>query len=71
MGLSYLGLVVPVGRINTGHMLKVARLADTYGNRDIRLTPDQNLIIPNVADELLPLLALERCCRSSDPTPRR
>ena len=49
--LNYVGLVVPVGRITTAQLLKVARLADEYGNGDIRLTQGQNLIITNVPDK--------------------
>ena len=48
--LNYVGLVVPVGRITTTQLFEVARLADAYGNGDIRLTQGQNLIIPNVPD---------------------
>jgi len=47
-GLNYVGLVVPVGRITTEKLFEVARLADVYGNGEIRLTTGQNLIIPNV-----------------------
>lgn len=49
--LNYVGLVVPVGRITATQLFEVARLADEYGNGDIRLTQGQNLIITNVPDE--------------------
>ena len=68
-GLNYVGLVVPVGRITAGQMLEVARLADTYGNGEIRLTAEQNLIIPNVPDELLPALELEPLLAEFRPNP--
>ena len=42
-GLNCLGLAVPVGRVSSEQLLEVARLADTYGNGEIRLTPAQNL----------------------------
>jgi ferredoxin-nitrite reductase len=58
-GLNYVGLVVPVGRINSEQLFEVARLADAYGNGDIRLTVGQNLIIPNIPDEKLPALKVE------------
>ena len=48
--LNYIGLVVPVGRITTTQLFEVARIADEYGNGDIRLTQGQNLIITNVPD---------------------
>lgn len=48
--LNYVGLVVPVGRINVTQLNEVARIADEYGTGDIRLTQGQNLVIPNVSD---------------------
>lgn len=50
-GLNYVGLVVPVGRITSGQMDETARVADAYGNGDIRLTAGQNLIIANIPDK--------------------
>ena len=51
-------------------MLEVARLADTYGNGEIRLTPAQNLIIPNVPDSAIDALRAEPLLRElrSDPS---
>ena len=68
-GLNYAGLVVPVGRITAGQMLEVARLADTYGNGEVRITAEQNLLIPNVPDALVPALEAEPLLREfrADP----
>jgi ferredoxin-nitrite reductase len=49
-GFYYVGLNVPAGRITTTQLAEVARLADSYGNGEIRLTTSQNVIIPNVPD---------------------
>lgn len=49
-GLNYLGLAVPVGRMTSEQMLKLADLAETYGDGQMRLTVGQNVIIPNVPD---------------------
>ena len=68
-GLNYVGLVVPVGRMTADQMLELARLADTYGNGEIRLTIEQNLIIPNVPDALLPLLQAEPLLQEFRPDP--
>ena len=68
-GLNYVGLVVPVGRLTAGQMLEVARLADTYGNGEIRLTAEQNLIIPNVPDALLTSLEREPLLAEFRPDP--
>ena len=70
-GLIYAGLVVPVGRITAGQMLEVARLADNYGNGEVRITAEQNLIIPNVPDSLVPALEEEPLLQEfrADPSP--
>ncbi|CAF2157806.1 hypothetical protein IGI04_025573 [Brassica rapa subsp. trilocularis] len=47
-GLSYVGLHVPVGRLQADDMDELARLADAYGTGELRLTVEQNIIIPNV-----------------------
>ena len=49
-GLNSVGLAVPVGRITTEQLLEVARLAESYGSGEIRITTGQNLIIPDVPD---------------------
>ena len=68
-GLNHAGLVAPVGRITAEQMLEVARLADTYGNGDIRLTIEQNLVIPNIPDALVPLLQAEPLLQEFRPDP--
>lgn len=59
VGLSYVGLCVPVGRITTAQLRDLADLADEYGDGEIRITPEQNLIIPNIPDERLDALTAE------------
>ncbi|MBL4575923.1 MAG: NirA family protein [Opitutaceae bacterium] len=49
-GLNYIGVVIPVGRLLPDQMHALARIADTYGQGDIRLTVWQNLIIPHIPD---------------------
>lgn len=50
-GLNYIGLHIPIGRLYAQDMFDLARLADVYGSGEIRLTVEQNAIIPNIADE--------------------
>jgi ferredoxin-nitrite reductase len=50
-GYNYIGLHVPMGRLSAEPMFELARLAEVYGNGEIRLTVEQNAIIPHVADE--------------------
>jgi ferredoxin-nitrite reductase len=62
-GLNFVGLHIPVGRLYAAEMFDLARLADVYGSGEIRLTVEQNAIIPNIPDSRLgaflrePLLA--------------
>jgi ferredoxin-nitrite reductase len=50
LGLNYVGLKVPVGRMTSVDLLAIAALAERYGTGDIRLSPAQTMIIPNVSD---------------------
>lgn len=50
VGHNYVGVVVPVGILTVKQMRRVAELAELYGSSQIRLTPWQNLIIPDVSD---------------------
>lgn len=52
-GLNYLGLHIPIGRLYAQDMFDLARIAEVYGNGEIRLTVEQNIIIPNVPDTRL------------------
>ena len=50
-GYSYVGLHVPMGRLNAEKMFELARLAEVYGNGEIRLTVEQNAIIPYIEND--------------------
>ncbi len=50
-GYNYIGVVVPVGRMLPEQMIAIAKLSESYGRGDIRLTAWQNLIIPGIKDE--------------------
>jgi len=49
-GKNYLGVVVPVGVLSTKQMRRIADLAANYGSGALRLTPWQNVLIPDVPD---------------------
>jgi ferredoxin-nitrite reductase len=68
-GLSAVGLCVPTGRVNPDHLDELARLADAYGNGQIRLTTGQNAIIPNVPADRLNRLLHEPLLQEFSPTP--
>ncbi|KYC38174.1 ferredoxin--nitrite reductase [Scytonema hofmannii PCC 7110] len=58
-GLNYVGLHVPVGRLYAEDMFDMARLAEVYGSGEIRLTVEENFIIPDVSDSRLETLLTE------------
>lgn len=62
-GLSYVGLHVPVGRLQAADMLELARLADEYGTGELRLTVEQNIVLPNVRNERVDALLAEPLLR--------
>ena len=47
-GLSWIGVSVPVGEITPKQLLRLCDLADNYGSGELRLTPWQNIVIPNL-----------------------
>lgn len=52
-GFSYVGLHIPVGRVQAEDMDELACLADSYGSGELRLTVEQNIIIPNIENSRL------------------
>jgi ferredoxin-nitrite reductase len=52
-GLSYAGLNIPVGRLYDQDMFDLARMAEVYGSGELRLTVEQNIILPNIPDSRL------------------
>ncbi len=51
--MNYVGLKVPVGRIQADKLQGLARLAEKYGNGEIRFSHSNSLIIPNISDQKL------------------
>src|SRR6266704_2406584 len=68
-GLVAVGLCIPTGRVNPDHLDELARLADVYGNGEIRLTTGQNAIIPNVAAARVAKLLEEPLLKQLSPHP--
>ncbi|MCS6960195.1 MAG: ferredoxin--nitrite reductase [Pseudanabaenaceae cyanobacterium SKYGB_i_bin29] len=52
-GLNYVGMHVPVGRLQARDLFEFARLAEVYGQGEVRFTVEQNAIIPHIPDEKL------------------
>ena len=53
-GMSYVGIVLPVGRITVERMRGLADIAERFGSGTIRLTVWQNLLISDIADTQIP-----------------
>jgi ferredoxin-nitrite reductase len=70
-GLNYVGLKVVVGRLRAEELARAAELAEAYGNGEIRISPHQALIIPNVHDRNLGALLEEPFLKtlSYNPSP--
>lgn len=49
-GRNWLGIAIPVGLLRSRQMRRLAELATHYGSGQIRLTPWQNLILPDLPD---------------------
>ena len=58
-GKVRVGVHVPVGRISVDEARQIADLADKYSAGEIRLTVEQNVILPNVDESTLPELLAE------------
>jgi ferredoxin-nitrite reductase len=52
--LSYIGIVLPLGRLETSKLQGLADLAEQYGDSTLRLTPCQNLLLPNIPNTSIP-----------------
>jgi ferredoxin-nitrite reductase len=49
-GKNYVGVVVPVGVMASKQMRRLADIAQNYGSATVRLTPWQNLLLPDISD---------------------
>lgn len=69
-GLSYVGLNVPVGRLNSSELVELAELADTFGEGKIRTTMSQNIILSGIPDNRLEELLRAPLLQRLSPTAR-
>ncbi len=68
-GLSYVGISVPVGRMNGIDMVEAARLAETYGDGSARIANDQNLIFTGIRNDRVDALLGEELLTKYSPFP--
>lgn len=69
-GLNYVGLNVPVGRLSADEFIELARLADEYGDRTLRTTVSQNILLSGVPDDKVEALLKETVLERLTPTPK-
>jgi ferredoxin-nitrite reductase len=67
--ISSVGLCIPTGRVNPEQLDELARLADVYGNGEVRLSIGQNAIIPNVPAHRVAELLEEPLLKQLSPRP--
>ena len=68
-GLSAVGCLVPVGRIDGDDLIEFGRLAREYGSSELRLTNNQNMLIVNVPNDALMALLQEPLLQKYSPHP--
>jgi ferredoxin-nitrite reductase len=68
-GLVAVGICIPTGRVNPEQIEELSRLADHYGNGEIRFTIGQNAIIPNVPNDRVDDLLEEPLLKQFSPRP--
>lgn len=69
--LNYVGIHIPVGRLLADDLYAIARLAEVYGSSEIRLTVEQNIIIPNIPDSHLALFTTEEILKKFTLNPQQ
>ncbi len=67
--LSYVGCSVTVGRMPGTDFIALARLAEVYGDGEVRIATDQNFVITGVPDERLDDLLSEELLERRSPFP--
>uniref|UniRef100_A0A7S2RCP8 Ferredoxin--nitrite reductase, chloroplastic n=1 Tax=Eucampia antarctica TaxID=49252 RepID=A0A7S2RCP8_9STRA len=58
-GKSRVGFLIPTGRLSQNECRVIADLADKYSEGEVRLTVEQNAILPNVDDDKIEELLVE------------
>ena len=69
VGMNYVGLHVPVGRISAAQLNGLADVAERHGKGELRLTVDQNVIVTHVPDANLSALLEEPLLQELKPHP--
>ncbi len=65
-GYCFINIPIVSGVLSSEKMLKIAQIAEEFGSAELRLTPFQNIILPNIPNESVNL-ALERVAETGFP----
>ena len=68
-GLHWVGLHVPMGRLDAAAMLELARMARSYGSGELRLTEAQNALLVDVPTDRIEALLAEPLLQRFRPDP--
>jgi ferredoxin-nitrite reductase len=68
-GIFYVGLSVPVGRMNGIELVELARLCETYGDGTARIGTDQNITLTGVPEDRIDELLGEDLLQKYSPYP--
>lgn len=68
-GAAVVGLLAPVGRLTGDELVELGRLAARYGSGEVRLTVQQNVLLPGVMPAELPRLRAEPLLGRLSPSP--
>jgi ferredoxin-nitrite reductase len=69
-GLSYVGLSIPVGRLQADELSELARISKQYGNGEIRTCNSQNIVIPNIPNAQVQTMLEEEIFETFTSEPR-
>ena len=67
--LTTVGLLVPVGRISGDDLIELAAVARRHGRAELRLTVQQNVLVPHVPRANVPALLTEPLLQRFTPNP--
>jgi ferredoxin-nitrite reductase len=70
-GYSYIGLNVPVGRLNADELNELARIADQYGKGVLRTTVSQNILLTDIPNDKVDDVLKEPVLQRLTPFPKR
>ena len=68
-GYFYVGLSVPVGRMQGMELVEAARLAETYGDGTLRVGTDQNITLTGIHGDRMDALLAEDLLQTFSPFP--